>query len=345
MHLSDAAVRNLAVPSHMKRTTVSLSVLLAAALGYAGYLQTELNRLKPEADRVPSTDIAEMEGEISAAVEEDVVMTSEVESKPPVVEGTEPPAASREDVRENRRLERMRQMAAAFDDPQMRMDMVERQMNRVDSRFADFFKDLDLNPDDVDTLRTLMAERGVIDWEMRMRSFGADSEEARVELERERERQKSLLEEQIAGLIGENNTLALQDYTETLPYRNEVEALASSLSFTDSPLSPEQSEVLVRSIRDVSEEFEYSVDLSNMRRRGISEVSSEDIETYFDERSNLEEQVLAAASDSLSDAQLAAYAERQLAERERDRRQLEFIQQNPGAGGGPRGDRRGFQRP
>ncbi len=232
----------------------------------------------------------------------------------------------------------MKQMVAAFEDPQMRVDMIERQMNRVDSRYADFFKTLDLSPEDLDTLRTLMAEQGVVNWEMRMRSFGADSDEARLEAEAAREIQKKALKEQIGSLLGEDGAAALEDYSDTLPYRNEVEGLATSLSFSSTPLTDGQSEALVGAIRDVSKSFEYTVDLSRMRGLDMSSVDAADIDSYFQERSERDEMILQAAAESLKDEQLAAYAERQMAERERDRRQLEFMKQNPGGFGlgGPR---------
>lgn len=328
----------------MKPSTITLSVLLAAALAYAGHLQSELNRLKDgEAPADGSTAAAAVEsptqeGPTVEGVEARPTVSSDVAAEGAPV--AEPPAATEaRESWETRRAERMRQMLAAFDDPEMRVDMIERQMNRVDARYADFFKTLDLRPEDLDTLRALMAERGVVGWETRMRTFGADSEEARADAEQARELQQELLKEQIAQVLGEENADRLQDYTDSLPYRGEVEALASSLSFTDSPLSPAQSEALVGAIREVSESFEYTVDLSGRRGREASAVDASAIETFFQERAARDERVLQAAAESLDDAQLAAYAERQLAERERDRRQMEFAQQNPGGfgRGGPRG--------
>ncbi len=329
----------------MKTSTITLSVLLAGAVAYAGFLQTEVNRLKAARSVESPAGLAEVKASgVSEPAEERAVVSApppaavaapDVESSPPA----SPPAGDWQ----TRRAERMKQMVAAFEDPQMRVDMIERQMNRVDSRYADFFKTLDLSPEDLDTLRTLMAEQGVVNWEMRMRSFEADSDEARSEMDAAREIQKKALENQIDSLLGEAGAAALEDYSETLPYRNEVEGLATSLSFTSTPLTAGQSEALVGTIRDVSKSFEYTVDLSQMRGREMSKVDAADIDSYFQERSTRDEMILQAAAESLNDEQLAAFAERQMAERERDRRQLEFMQQNPGGFG--RGGTRNGPRP
>lgn len=333
----------------MKKSTLSLTVLLVASLAYAAFLQTEVNRLQTERVGVSESAALPLVSVPDAGVEEPEAV--------PQSEGGEDfdrmwagvassnDASNSEEERAARRLERFNQMLAPFDDPQMRVDMIERQMDRIDMRYADFFKTLDLGPDELDTLRTLMAERRVIDAELRMRAYGADSKEGRDALGEERKFQRELLDEQVNELMGEKNAMALNEYNGTLPYRGEVESLASSLSFTDSPLKEKQVNVLVNSIRDVSESFEYSVNLSKMGGRQVAEASSQDIDTYFAERVFHDDQILSKVAKSLDDSQLAAYAERQLAERERDRRQIEFLRQNPdlarqrgprGPGGGPR---------
>lgn len=328
----------------MKKSTISLSVLLAGSLAYAAYLQTEVNRLKASLE---AGDMIAVEG-VAPEQSEGVDAASELASEArgatyaQAPEAAPEPERTREEERAARRQERMERMLAAFEDPQMRVDMIERQMNRIDNRYADFFKTLNLSQEEIDVLRTLMAESGVVNAEMRMRGFGASSEEERALLSEERELQREILEGEIAALLGEENASALQEYTDTLPYRGQVEALASSLSFTDSPLTEEQSEGLVMSIKDVSQSFEYTKDLTEMRGRGMASLTSEDVSTYFMEREEYDARVLEAASDTLTDEQLAAYAERQLAERERDQRQLEYMLENPSTGrGGPGGGRGG----
>lgn len=332
----------------MKKVVFGLSVVLAAVVGYAVYLQTEVSRLAKlvaepldaESSRVESSE---------PAVSEEVTAQENEGSKPSdgvqTATRLQPPESQQqnsgeEQNRVDRRQQRMDRMAALFEDPQMRADMVERQMGRIDDRFAQFFKTLNLSSEEMDTLRTLMAERNVLNWESRMRRFGAEDEVERDLIAAERELHREVLADEIEGLLGKEDTVALKQYSDSLPYRSDVEALAKSLSFTETPLSDSQSEALVSSMQAASKEFEYTKDLSEMRGPRREEVTRRDIETYFSERTERDALVLEIASDTLDDAQLAALAERQLAERERDRRQMEFMQQNPPVGrGGNRGPR------
>lgn len=331
----------------MKKVVFSLSVVLTAVAGYAVYLQLEVSRLE---QLIAVRDIPEAVGEARVAeATSDAVPASEL-GESGSQNGTQYVAAAQatgvevappanQENREDRRRDRMERMAAVFEDPQMRADMVERQMTRIDDQYAKFFKTLNLSSEDLDTLRTLMAERSVINWETRMRRFGAEDEAERDAINAERELQRDVLSEEIKALLGKEGTQELKDYSEGLPYRREVDALATSLSYSESPLSEAQSEALVDSMRIASKGFEYTKDLSEMRGPGMRDVSRGDIETYFSERAERDALVLEVASDTLDDAQLSALAERQLAERERDRRQMEFMQQNPppdrGWGRGP----------
>ncbi|EDY85250.1 hypothetical protein VDG1235_4885 [Verrucomicrobiia bacterium DG1235] len=340
LHLNFAGIRILRRYRFMKTSTVTLSLLLMAAVAYAAYLQVEVNRLKSwqiemvSPEFVDETVVANDEVDSTALSEPAKLRSPGLEPQPGAVATVRPVAEqATESSWQDRRRERMQRMAAAFEDPQMRVDMIERQMERVDSRYADFFKTLNLSANDLETLRTLMAERGVVNWEMRMKGFGAESDEEREKIDEERKFQRDVLAEEIEELLGEENAVALKDYSDSLPYRGEVEALASSLSFTDTPLTQSQSESLVNSIRGVAEDFEFSKDLSGMRGPQMASVSEKDIEVYFSERAARDEAVIAAAARTLSEEQLAAYAERQLAERERDQRQMEFMQQNPPSGG------------
>lgn len=323
----------------MRTSTVSLSVLLVAALAYAGYLQLENSRLKGELAEgraevalLDGTDL----GNDREPVKEEATQWAGRRTEGPALgagaKGTSEAGGGEERSSwQDRRRERMERMAAAFEDPQMRVDMIERQMNRIDSRYAEFFKELGLSNEDLDTLRTLMAERGVINWESRMRRFGAESDEERELLEQERKQQRDVLGDEIKALLGDDRAIALKDYTESLPYREEVSRLETSLSFSESPLTDAQSELLVEQLRQATQDFEYTNDLSEMRGRQFGNVSSGDVSLYFEERAKRDDLILQSVAGTLNDSQLAAFAERQLAERERDRRQMEFMLNSGGS--------------
>lgn len=331
----------------MSKSVWGLSAGLVLVAGYAGYLQVENERLKEALLAVGTGTVGVPDlGVETAPVEVEVGEVAAPEGR---MDGAPSGPVAVEPERRERgqdwRRERMQRMAAAFEDPEMRLDMVERQMGRIDASYAGFFGTLNLDAGQIDLLKTLMAEQGVVGWESRMRRFAAGSDEARAELEASERQQREALDGQIAALLGTDGAAALQDYTESLPHREEVAALATRLSYTDSPLSAAQSELLVQGLQSVAAEFRYTKDLSEMPRGG-GRLEAAEVELYFSEREQRDALVFEAAAGALNEEQLAAFADRQIAERERERRRMEFALENGGFGrGGPQGGGFGGGRP
>ncbi len=341
----------------MNRWPIALLSLLAVALaGYSGFLSMENRKLKDQL-AAASRPIERSERPQERRLDEPVTsVESEApaelnEGRPSRFEGFE--NLSREEVMERRREMRAAQIARAletFEDPELRMDMIERQMQRLDRSYADFFKRLNLPPEELDALKTLMAERSLLRMEAGIRSSGANAEE-RQAIREDFSAKSTLLSDDIDNLLGEENAKELAQYTNTLQYRGEVENFERSLSYTRSPLSEGQSEGLINAFAEVDRNFEYTVDLDEMRGRGRGgsdiQLTKEVIDTYYEERGIYDAMLLEQASKVLNDAQLASLAEQQVAERERDYRQAQQALENPapadGRGGFGRGGFGGFQ--
>ncbi len=338
----------------MKRWPIAILSFLAIALaGYSGFLSMENQRLKRQlADAsnplVPSKKIVkDAEAETLA---ENGKPNEQVQERGGRFEGFE--NLTREEIMERRKEARAAQLARAleaFEDPELRMDMVERQMQRLDRGYADFFKRLNLPPEELDALKTLMAERSVLRMEAGLRASAA-SEEERKALKEEYSNQMVLLSDDINGLLGEEDAKKLTQYTKTLEYRGEVENFERSLSYTDTPLDERQSEALVNAFAKVDKDFEYTVDISANRGRGREgndiQLTKEVVDTYYQEREMYDAMLLEQASKVLNEAQLASLAAQQISERERDYRQAQQALENPaptdGRGGFNRGGFGGF---
>jgi hypothetical protein len=230
------------------------------------------------------------------------------------------------------------------------MDMIERQMQRLDRGYADFFKRLNLPPEELDALKTLMAERTLLRMEAGLRASAASDEERKA-LREDYSNQMALLSDDINGLLGEEDAKKLAQYTNTLEYRGEVENFERSLSYTNTPLSERQAEGLVNAFAKVDKDFEYTVDIKNTRGRGRGDndiqLTKEVVDTYYQEREIYDAMLLEQASKVLNEAQLASLAAQQVSERERDYRQAQQAIENPlptdGRGGFSRGGFGGFQ--
>ncbi|MCH6255333.1 putative porin [Puniceicoccaceae bacterium K14] len=238
--------------------------------------------------------------------------------------------AERERTRDEIRRERMMEFVARFDDPESRLNMIDDRLNRVDGRYSDFFKRSGLSSDQIGILKTMLAERDVLRMEGQLKRRAAYTDAEREALAASMAQKNSIIDSEIASLIGEDLAESLEVYNETEPYRRSVDSLSQSLSYTSSPISEEQSEALVGIMASAADSFEYSNDLSNARGRFINNYSEEEISTYFQEREAYEQLLIANAREVLDDEQLAIFVEQQVSERESLQRRVE---------GGPGGGR------
>lgn len=330
----------------MKRSPIFITSILAIILaGYCGYLSVANQRLKRQlAAAIAENEIVEIVSVEASEMTEESVADVRFDPGPEGFEGRG--GLSREAFMERRAEMREAQLARAlktFEDPELRMDMIERQMQRLDRGYADFFKRLNLPPEELDALKTLMAERTLIRMEAGLRASGA-TEEDRKAIREDFSNQLTLLSDDINNLLGEEDAKKLAHYSNTLEYRGEVKDFERSLSYSDTPLSERQTEGLVNAFAKVDKEFEYSVDINNRGGRGRGgenqPLTRETVDTYYQEREVYDALLLEQASKVLNEAQLASLAAQQISERERDYRQSQQALENPS----PTDGRGGFSR-
>ena len=339
----------------MKRLPIAfLSVLAIVLAGYSGFLNMENQRLKHQL--ADSSNMREAPMKIAEGKETETFAAVE-EPRPEALDRggrfEEFKNLTQEEITERRREARAAQLARAleaFEDPELRMDMIERQMQRLDRGYADFFKQLNLTPEELDALKTLMAELTLLRMEGGLRASAA-SDEKRKALREDYSNQMVLLSGDINGLLGEEDAKKLTQYKNTLEYRGEVENFERSLSYTDTPLNERQAEGLIKAFAKVDKDFEYTVDIKDNRGRGRGDndirLTKEVVDTYYREREIYDAILLEQASKMLNEAQLASLAAQKVSERERDYRQAQQVLENPvptdGRGGLNRGGFGGFQ--
>lgn len=329
-------------------STVIVSALAVGLAAYAGYLSIENSRLKALLAETQKVEMPITFDGVAETAEEVVETAEEIEQPRRRGDFAEfenmSPDERRERFAERRREARAAQMEralAAFDDPELRMDMIERQMERLDRGYADFFKRLGLPPEEIDALKTLMAERNLIRMETSMRASAVTDEE-REAIREDYRNQFAVLSEDIDALLGEEDAQKLKRYTNTLQFRGDVESFERALSYSETPLSKRQTEGLVKVYAQVDKDFEYSVDISQLQGRGRSRDSApltqEFVDTYYQEREIYDAMLLEQAATVLNEAQLASLAAQQISEREREQRQAQLALKNanvsevPGSG-------------
>jgi len=117
----------------------------------------------------------------------------------------------------------------------------------IDARYAALFKNLNLPPEQLDKLKTLLAERQttVSDVFTAARDQGIDPRSDPEGFRKLVTDAQNQINDQIKSAIGESGFAQLTNYEQTLPQRNLVNELQQRLSYTDTPLTSSQADALV----------------------------------------------------------------------------------------------------
>ncbi len=139
-------------------------------------------------------------------------------------------------------------MTASLDSPETKRLMAIQQRAQLDGRYADLFKGLNLPPDQLDQLKTLLVDRqsAAIDVLSVANAQGLNplnSPEAIRDLARETQ---AKVDGDIKNLLGEQGYAQYQGYEQTLPQRAVADQLEQRLSYSSTPLSPDQREQMVQ---------------------------------------------------------------------------------------------------
>jgi hypothetical protein len=122
------------------------------------------------------------------------------------------------------------------------------QQPAIDGRYAALFKTLNLQPEQVDRLKSLLAERSttVMDVMAAAREQGIDPRQNPEEFQKLIRDAQNETNNSIKSVIGDAGFAQLTNYEQTLPQRAVVNQLEQRLSYTNTPLTPTQSEQLVQ---------------------------------------------------------------------------------------------------
>jgi hypothetical protein len=118
----------------------------------------------------------------------------------------------------------------------------------IESRYAPLFKNLNLPVEQIDRLKTLLAERVTT-----MHDVAAAAREQGVSPRENPEAYRKLftdaqnqIDASIKSVVGDQGFAQLANYEQTMPQRNVVNELQQRLSYTATPLTPAQAEQMVQ---------------------------------------------------------------------------------------------------
>ncbi|MCF3649840.1 hypothetical protein [Synoicihabitans lomoniglobus] len=155
-------------------------------------------------------------------------------------------------LRDERRLEGL---AELMENPKFLRAMVSHQRTMLDGRFGELFRRLDLNDEELESLRALLIEKQNAALDVLMVSRGeVGGTLTGGEIKQAATRARSDIDEMIRQTLGDERYGIYKAYEASMPQRSTVAQLQQRLSYTDSPLEPRQAEALVDLMVEVSGE-------------------------------------------------------------------------------------------
>ena len=206
-------------------------------------------------------------------------------------------AMADEEPREKRQrpdfLRRLGEMAA---DPEMREAIRARSKRRLDGRYGPLFERLDLTDKELDLLKELLVDRGM----MGLESLNAGTaEQGREELSRTREQ----VDEAVRTLLGEEKYDIYRDYQATRAERGIVRELGEALEGTPSPLTEVQREQLVTVMLEARESSGTPSEDEQRDRWRAGVPSEEAIQEHLTQRRDLYDAFVEQSGEVLKEEQ------------------------------------------
>jgi hypothetical protein len=359
----------------MRRTWLIPFGFLAAGAGVAAvYFYRENRELRAELAALRATSIAAPEPvaprepteRAADGVEASQAAVAVAESAPPSSSAPAGPENAQNRPRQRRddndeRRDRGREFfARALADPESRAGMLTRAKGEIDRRFGEYFVKLGLDETQIETLRTLLAERQLVRMESGMLERAAETDQERADAQTWRESKLATAEADINAVLGPDGLKNLQAYLDSAPQRRVVDDIARRASYAGAPLSTESSDQLVEVVGQVSTEHplprmpgsgrggrDDDDDNGNNNASRRQPLNPDSANAYLSDLRARNQAIIERAREFLTQPQLEALADQQLDEIQQAEAQLNFMLRNPDArgagmrfGGGP-GDGRG----
>ncbi len=206
-------------------------------------------------------------------------------------------------------------LAEMFKDPETR-EMIKNQQKSVlggmiDKNYADFFKAMNLTPEQQAAMKDLLLNKMLGGAELGMEMMGGDmSPERRAGLTKQMKEATDAINQQLKDLLGAENYSQFESYEKTIPDRQAIETFKTQLS-ADTQLTATQEEQLRQALGTERQDFKFTTDFNDQQDFSedmFSKFTEERINLYFQEQDQLNQRILARAQPILSSEQYTAYA-------------------------------------
>jgi hypothetical protein len=336
----------------MPRVLMSvLAVLVAAATATAVILFRQNRALRDELAQLRASNELEAEAAPSSTPAQVVAPVPEVASPPPAAPAESVPAREATAARPNprrdsadRRGRGQEYFALALADPEYRAAMLTRAKGQVDRMLGDYLVKLNLDEMQIETLRTLLAERQLARMESGMLERSAETEQERLDAQAWRDTKLAATESDINAILGPDGLKNLQSYLDSAPQRRVIDDIARRASYAGAPLTNEASDRLLAAVQQASADVPlpdipgWGRGMRGDDQGGQRESLTPDVAAnYLRELRARNQRIIEQAREFLTQSQLEALADQQIDEMQQTEAQLNFLVRNPdarGLGGG-----------
>ena len=139
-------------------------------------------------------------------------------------------------------------MSAVMNNPEAQKLLAIQAKAQLDSRYAALFKSLNLTPEQLDQFKSLLVEKqaAVMDALQAARAQGLDPRTDPAGFKAAVTQAQNAVDQQIQQSLGDAGYAQYQQYQQTLPERNTVTQLQTSLSYTQTPLTSDQVDQMIQ---------------------------------------------------------------------------------------------------
>ena len=218
----------------------------------------------------------------------------------------------------------MHNMAAMFKDPKMR-EMIKSQQKAfmgpiIDKQYSDLFKQMNLTPEQSATFKDLIQKKMLAgaDAGFSMMDDSLDASQ-RADLAKQVKSQTDDFDNQIKDFLGDANYQSFQSYEKSVPDRMSVGQFNDQFAGTPNALSSDQQNQLVQAMSDARNNFQWTSGLNQQNPGANGDMASlltpDNIDRFVAERTQFDDQFFTRAQQILTPAQLAAFKEFQVTQR------------------------------
>jgi len=230
-----------------RRFVFSLFLVAALTWAYGFYLHSELSQLRTFVE-VTSAQLAETANKAAIIRAQSVALAEQISH----VKQSDGSGRSESDYQTASQVQQaesqawMKAMLECGTDPNFRHARDIYFKARLFAHYAAFFRSLNLNPDQLTRLKSLLEDRESLpgDVLVAMRKQGVNPVGNIPEIKAAIAAERSSLADQFRGLLGDSGYTQLQNYDQTEPQRALVSRLQQSLSYSPAALTEDQANQL-----------------------------------------------------------------------------------------------------